>query len=141
MKKSRKFNKFTNFMSNRLIHIDMKFFTLTSNFRKFNDVFKKWKNDDFFQFNTRESFSHVMIFLRHLIIVSCFFLFNKLDKMLRKIDRNTLIEDIILFKTKDLFSHHIMNLIKRQNDSAVKTTMKKLCFILYEILIIRYFFH
>jgi hypothetical protein len=82
-----------------------------------------------------------MISLRHLTIANCSLLLSKLDRMLRKIDRNIFIDDIILFRAKDLFAHHIIDFVKRQNDSSIKTDMKKLRFLLYEILTLRYIFH
>ncbi len=68
-----------------IFHIDMRFFMLTFNFREFNDVFKKWKNDDFSQFNAVDTFSHVMTSLRYLTIASCSLLLSKLDRMLKKV--------------------------------------------------------
>ncbi len=57
-----------------ILHIDIRFFMLTCNFKEFNDVFKKWKSDDFSQFNAVDTFLHIMISLRHLTIASCFLL-------------------------------------------------------------------
>ncbi len=124
-----------------ILHIDMKFFMLTFNFKEFNDAFKKWKSDDFSQFNAVDTFSHVMISLRHLTIANFSLLLNKFDRMLRKIDRNTLIDDITLFRAKDFSAHHIVDLVRRQNDSSIKTNMKKLRFLLYEASILRYILH
>jgi hypothetical protein len=82
-----------------------------------------------------------MISLRHLTIASFSLLLNKLDRMLRKVDRNTLIDDITLFRAKDLSVYHIVDLVKRQDDSSIKTNMKKLRFLLYEVSTLRYILH
>ncbi len=82
-----------------------------------------------------------MISLRHLTIASCSLLLSRLDRMLRKVDRNTLIDDITLFRTKNLSAHHIVDLVRRQDDSSVRTDMKKLRFLLYEISTLRYILH
>jgi hypothetical protein len=124
-----------------ILHIDMRFFMLTFNSREFNNAFKKWKSDDFSQFNAADTFSHVMISLRHLTIANFSLLLNRLDRMLRKIDRNTLIDDINLFRAKDLSAHHIVDFVRRQDDSSIKTDMKKLRFLLYETSTLRYILH
>jgi hypothetical protein len=82
-----------------------------------------------------------MISLRHLTITSCSLLLSRFDRMLRKVDRNTLIDDITLFRTKDLSAHHIVDLVRRQDDSSVKTDMKKLRFLLYKVSTLRYILH
>ncbi len=82
-----------------------------------------------------------MISLRHLTIANFSLLLNRLDRMLRKIDRNTLIDDINLFRAKDLSAHHIVDFVRRQDDSSIKTDMKKLRFLLYETSTLRYILH
>ncbi len=82
-----------------------------------------------------------MTSLRHLIIASCSLLFSKFDKMLKKVNRNILVDDIILFRKKNLFVHHIVDFVRRQDNSSIKTDMKKFRFLLYEISTLRYILH
>jgi hypothetical protein len=79
--------------------------------------------------------------LRHFIIVNYSFLLFKLDRMFKNIDRNTLMNDITLFRIKEFFAHHIVNLVRRKKDLISKTNLKKLRFILYDVLTFRYIMH
>jgi hypothetical protein len=124
-----------------VLHIDMRFFMLTSNSREFNDAFKKWKSGDPSQPNAADTFPHVMAPLRHLTIASCSLLLSRLDRMLRKVGRNTLVDDITLFRTKGLSAHHIVDLVRRQGDPPVRTGMEKLRFLLYGAPTLRYILH
>ena len=70
--------------------------------------------------------------------VSCSFLFSRFDRMLKRIDKNTLIENINLFRNKNISAHHIINLVKRSEDPSINTDMTKFQMLIYESSILRY---
>lgn len=64
-----------------------------------------------------------------------------MNRLLRKIKKNTLIDDFLAFKTKDLSTHRKIDLFRKTNDSIFTIDLKKLKFLLYEFLTFRYIFH
>jgi hypothetical protein len=119
-------------------------FMMLTSLREFNLTFKKWRSSDFNKLNLEnfiDIFSHVMRSLKHLTIANCSLLLFRLYRMFKSIDRNTLMNDITLFRIKELFAHHIVNLVRRENDLISKTNLKKLRFLLYDVLTLRYIMH
>jgi hypothetical protein len=119
-------------------------FMMLTSLKEFNLTFKKWKSNDFNKFNFEnfiDIFSHVMSSLKHFTIVNCSFLLFRLDRMFKNIDRNTLMNDITLLKIKELFAHHIVNLVRRERNLIPKTNLKKWKFLLYDVLTLRYIMH
>ena len=88
--------------------------------------------------NVVENFFHVLIFLRFFIIVSCSFFFSRFDRMLKKIGRNTLIENINLFRNKNISAHHIINFVKRSENLFTNNDMTKFQMLIYESSTFRY---
>ena len=78
-----------------------------------------------------DNFPHIIAPLRHLTLASASLLLSRLDRMLRKIGHNTLVNDINRFRAKGVTAHHIINLVKREGDSDVTTGSEKLKFLTY----------
>jgi hypothetical protein len=55
--------------------------------------------------------------------------------------RNTLIDDINLFRAKDLSAHDMINPIEKQSDFYVNIELKKLRFLFYNSSKLRYIIH
>ena len=91
--------------------------------------------------NESESFSSVTVFFRLLSIVSELFVFSRVDRMLKKINKNTLIENFFSFRAKKFFVHHFANFERRAKNKIATTKREKLKFLLFEFFILKYIFN
>jgi hypothetical protein len=78
-----------------------------------------------------------MTSLRKLIIVTSFVFFDRFDKIFIKLNRTSLIENMIVLKNKDFNVHHFIDMIKRIDDFVTNIDLKKIKFISFESLNLR----
>jgi hypothetical protein len=82
-----------------------------------------------------------MTSLRKLIIVTSFVLLNRFDRIFIKLNRISLIENMIVLRNKDFNVHHFIDMIKQINDFVTNIDLKKIKFISFESSNLRYIFH
>jgi hypothetical protein len=88
-----------------------------------------------------KNFSNIMTFLRKLIIVTSFVFLDWFDKTFIKLNKTSLIENMIVLKNKDFNAHHFIDMIKRIDDFVTNIDLKKIKFISFKSSSLRYIFH
>lgn len=67
--------------------------------------------------------------LRHLSIAASSVLLDRFDRTLRKLGKNTLVEDTKTLRPKGFNAHHFITLVKRAGDPETSTGLEKLRFL------------
>ena len=89
----------------------------------------------------KEHFPHITAPLRHLTIASASVLLSRFDRMLRKIHRNTLVEDLTMFRQQGISAHHLIFLTRRAGEPSPTTGLTKLQSLCFGSPTLRYILH
>lgn len=86
-------------------------------------------------------FPNVMAPLRYLTIASCSLLLSRFDRTLRKIQLNTLMNDMNRFRAENITAIEILSIVKRPKGPNTETGFEKLQFLAFDAPKLRYIFH
>jgi hypothetical protein len=92
-------------------------------------------------FSSKINFSFTIAFLRKLIVTTFSILLNRFDRTFIKMNKNSLIDDMINLKNKKFNAHHLIFMMKRTNDFVIKIDLKKIRYICFDSLKLRYILH
>jgi hypothetical protein len=95
------------------------------------------KNDFFSKIN----FFFIIASFRKLIVTTFSILLNRFDRILIKMNKNSLIDDMINLKNKKFNVHHLIFMIKRTNDFIIEIDLKKIKYICFNSLKLWYILH
>lgn len=81
------------------------------------------------------------IFFRQSTMASCSILINKLDRILRKLKHDILVENINRLRTKFFTANHFIQMIRRSKNAKINTKFERIQFIVYGSPKSKYDFH
>jgi hypothetical protein len=95
------------------------------------------KNDFFSKIN----FSFTIVSFKKLIVTSFSILLNRFDRILIKLNKNSLIDDMIVLRNRKFNAHHLISMMKRTDDLVIEIDLKKIRYICFDSLKLRYILH
>jgi hypothetical protein len=95
------------------------------------------KNDFFSKIN----FFFTIAFFKKLIVTSFSILLNQFDRIFIRLNKNFLIDDMIVLRNKKFNVHHLIFMMKRTDDFVIEIDLKKIKYICFNSLKLRYILH
>jgi hypothetical protein len=95
------------------------------------------KNDFFSKIN----FFFTIVFLKKLIVTTFSILLNRFDRIFIRMNKSSLIDDMINLRNKEFNVHHLIFMMKRTDDSVIEIDLKKIRYICFDSLKLRYILH
>jgi hypothetical protein len=92
-------------------------------------------------FSSKINFSFTIAFLKKLIVTSFSILLNRFDRILIRLNKNSLIDDMIVLRNKEFNAHHLIFMMKRTDDLVIEIDLKKIRYICFDSLKLRYILH
>ncbi len=96
------------------------------------------RRNDFF---SKINFSFTIAFLRKLIVTSFSILLNRFNRILIRLNKNSLIDDMIVLRNRKFNAHHLIFMMKRTDDFIIEIDLKKIKYICFDSLKLRYLLH
>jgi hypothetical protein len=96
------------------------------------------RRNDFF---SKINFFFTIISLKKLIVTTFSILLNRFDRTLIKMNKNSLIDDMINLKNRKFNVHHLIFMMKRINDFVIEIDLKKIKYICFDSFKLRYILH
>jgi hypothetical protein len=95
------------------------------------------KNDLFSKIN----FSFTIVSFKKLIVTSFSILLNRFDRTLIRLNKNSLIDDMIVLRNREFNVHHLIFMMKRTDDFVIEIDLKKIKYICFDSFKLRYILH
>jgi hypothetical protein len=95
------------------------------------------KND----FSSKINFSFTIVFFKKLNVTSFSILLNRFDRTLIRLNKNSLIDDMIVLRNKEFNAHHLIFMMKKTDDSVIEIDLKKIRYICFDSFKLRYILH
>jgi hypothetical protein len=95
------------------------------------------KND----FSSKINFSFTIASLKKLIVTTFWILLNRFDRIFIRVNKSSLIDDMINLRNREFNAHHLIFMMKRTDDFVIEIDLKKIRYICFDSLKLRYILH
>jgi hypothetical protein len=92
-------------------------------------------------FSSKINFSFTIAFLKKWIVTTFSILLNRFNRIFIRMNKNSLIDDMINLRNKEFNAHHLIFMMKRTDDFVIKIDLKKIKYICFNSFKLRYILH
>jgi hypothetical protein len=92
-------------------------------------------------FSSKINFSFTIASLRKLIVTTFSILLNRFDRILIRVNKSSLIDDMINLRNREFNAHHLISMMKRTDDFVIEIDLKKIRYICFDSFKLRYILH
>jgi hypothetical protein len=96
------------------------------------------RRNDFF---SKINFSFTIVSLKKLIVTTFSILLNRFNRIFIRMNKNSLIDDMINLRNKKFNAHHLIFMMKKTNDFVIEIDLKKIKYICFDSFKLRYILH
>jgi hypothetical protein len=95
------------------------------------------KND----FSSKINFFFTIASFKKLIVTTFSILLNRFNRTFIRVNKNSLIDDMINLRNRKFNAHHLIFMMKRTNDFVIEIDLKKIKYIYFDSFKLRYIFY